>query len=176
MFLEELKLDKYTDLQILEEELLGINETFNKAQERLNIVNKTESVLSSIQKLLVTTKTISLDSYDTQYNKITENILKIKELAENIPYNCLTDFNKDEIIPQGAICYNFSNINYNSLIMTLPKTPPISKKDLESFIKEIESKNNSLNLQLSQLMSYKKKLELTINNLSVTAIASYLCS
>lgn len=169
-------MDNNTDLQILEEELLGINESFNKAQERLNVIKNTESVLSAIQKLLNDTKNISLDSYDTKYNKITENILKIKEFAASIPFDCLSDFNKDEIIPQGAICYNFSNINYNSLIMMLPKTPPISKKDLEAFIKEIESKNNSLNVQLSQLISYKKKLELTINNLSVTAIASYLCS
>lgn len=164
------------ELQILEEELYGINNAVNKTQERLKIVSDTESILTSIQNLIITTKTIASESYNTKYNQITENILKIKELATTIPYEDLNEFNKDEIIPQGAISYNFQSINYNSLVMALPKSPPVTKEELHNFIQELESKHSNVLLQISQLKSYKKKLELIIDNLSITALACYLCS
>lgn len=164
------------DLKILEDELYGINNAVTKTQERLKIVTGTETLLSSIQNLINETKSIALDSYDTKYNQITENILTIKELAKQVQYRELNEFNKDEIIPQGAISYNFNNINYDSLIMSLPKSPPISKEQLNKLIQEIDLKQSNLLLQLSQLKSYKKKLELIINNLSAAAVACYLCS
>ena len=164
------------ELKILEEELYGINNAVSKTKERLNIVSDTETLLCSIQNILTETKTISIDAYDTKYNKITENILQIKSIAKKIPYTELNDFDKDEIIPQGGISYNFNNINYNSLIMSLPKSPPISKDQLNKFIQEIDSKYSNVLLQISQLKSYKKKLNLIIDNLSVTAVACYLCS
>lgn len=164
------------DLKILEEELYGINNAVSKAEERIEIVTNTEKTLCLIQSMLIETKTIALESYDTKYNQITENILKIKEIAKTVPYTELNEFNKDEIIPQGAISYNFNNINYNSLIMTLPKSPPISKEQLNTFSQEIDTRNSNLLLQISQLKSYKKKLLLIIDNLSATALACYLCS
>ncbi|MEW5821297.1 MAG: hypothetical protein AB1782_13975 [Cyanobacteriota bacterium] len=164
------------DLKILEEELYGINNAVSKTKERLKIVSEVELLLTSIQKLLIETKDISLESYDTKYNNITENILKIKDIAKKIPYTELNEFNKDEIIPQGAISYNFNNINYNSLIMSLPKSPPISKEQLNDFLQEVDTKNSNVLLQISQLKSYTKKLNLIIDNLSVTALACYLCS
>lgn len=164
------------ELKILEEELYGINNAVSKAEERIDIVTKTEETLSYIQNMLIETKHIALESYDTQYNQITENILKIKEIAKTVPYKELNEFNKDEIIPQGAISYNFNSINYNSLIMSLPKSPPISKDQLNTFSQEIDTRNSNLLLQISQLKSYKKKLNLIIDNLSATALACYLCS
>ena len=164
------------ELKILEEELYGINNTVSKTKERLNIVSRTENLLSEIKKLLEVTKAIALESYNTKYTLITENITHIKQLAEKIPYPELTEFNRDEIIPQGAISYNFNSINYDSLIMTLPKTPPISKEELNEFIQEIDSKYSNILLQISQLKSYKNKLTLIIDNLSVTALACFLCS
>lgn len=164
------------DLKILEEELYGINNAVSKTKERLNIVNETKAALDIIQKMLIETKEIAIESYDTKYNQITENILKIKETAKKIPYAELNEFNKDEIIPQGSISYNFNNINYDSLIMSLPKSPPISKEELNSFIQGIETKNSNVLLQISQLKSYKNKLNLIIDKLSVTALACYLCS
>lgn len=164
------------ELKMLEEELYGINNAVSKAEERLNIVTTTESKLAEVQKILLDTKNIAVNSYDTKYNQITENILKIQEIAKDIPYKELNDFNKEEIIPQGAISYNFNNINYNSLIMALPMSPPISKDQLKTFLLEIDSRNSNLLLQLSQLKSYNKKLNLIIDNLSAAALASYLCS
>lgn len=169
-------MDNKDELKVLEEELYGINNAVSKAKERLSIVSETENLLTSIQNLLNETKTISIEAYDTKYNQITQNISKIKEIAQKIPYNELNEFNKDEIIPKGAISYNFNNINFNSLIMSLPKTPPITKEQLNQFIQEIDSKYSNVLLQISQLKSYKKKLEVIINNLSVTAIACYLSS
>lgn len=163
-------------LKLLEEELYGINNAVSKTQERLNIVEQTESTLNKILGILSETRDIAQDSYDTKYNQITENILKLEELAKKIQFNELNEFNKDEIIPQGAIAYNFNNINYNSLIMCLPKTPPISKNELKNFIQEVNSRYSNISLQVSQLKSYKNKLELIINNLSVTALACYLGS
>jgi hypothetical protein len=170
------KLEDNDELKILEDELYGINNAVSKAKERLEIVTNTEILLSKIQNLLAETKCIALESYNTAYNSITENIYKIKDMAQKVSYQELNEFNKDEIIPQGSISYNFNNINYNSLIMSLPKSPPISKEELNKFLMEIDSKNSNLLLQVSQLRSYKKKLELIIDNLSVTAIACYLCS
>jgi prefoldin subunit 5 len=169
-------LEDKSDLQILEEELYGINAAVSKINERMEIVNKTESTLNTIQTILTNTKNIALESYDSKYNTITENILHLKEIAQKIPYKELNDFNKEEIIPQGAISYNFNSINYDSLIMSLPKSPPISKEELNGFIQEIESKYSNILLQISQLKSYRQKLEMIKDKLSVTAIACYLSS
>lgn len=164
------------DLKILEEELYGINNAVDNINERLKTVSTTELQLTEIQSILTEIKNTSLESYDTKYNQITEYILKIQEVAKKIPYTELNEFDKNEIIPQGAISYNFNNINYNSLIMSLPKTPPISKGELKAFIKELDCKYSAVLLQISQLKSYKKKLEAIINKLSITAVACYLCS
>lgn len=169
-------MEKRDDLKILEEELYGINNAVNKINERIELITHTESQLNEISELIITAKSSAIEAYDTKYNIITENILTIKKIAENVDYKGLNEIDEDEMIPPGSISYNFNNINYNSLIMSLPKTPPISKEELDTFIKELESKHSNVLLQISQLKSYKKRLDVIINKLSVTALASYLCS
>jgi hypothetical protein len=169
-------LEDKDELQILEEDLYGINNTVSKVNERLEIVEETNKLLNQVKDRLIETKEIAMQNYDTQYNLITENIIEIKNIAKNISYEDLSDFTRDVIIPQGAISYNFNNINYNSLIMSLPKTPPISQEELKEFLKEINSKHSNVLLQISQLKSYKTKLEMIKEKLSITALACYLSS
>lgn len=164
------------DLQILEEELYGINNAVSKTKDRLELITTTEGVLSSIQNLLEKTRELSTKSYNAEYKTIIENIKSIADIAQKIPYDELNDFTQDEIIPQGAISYNFNNINYSSLVMALPKSPPISREELNNFIKDLDNKYSNVMLQLSQIKSYKKKLNVIIDKLSITAVACYLCS
>jgi hypothetical protein len=164
------------ELRILEEELHGITNTVSKAQERLNIVSKSELLLLSIQNLLNEVKMYSLESYNTKYDKIIEIISKIDALAKQLPYDDLHDFEREEIIPQGAISYNFKNITYFSIILSQLMPPPLSSEELIKFTNEIDSRYSSILLHISQLKSYKNKLEAIIDHLSVTAIACYLGS
>lgn len=164
------------DLQKLEEELYGINNAVAKTKERLELITNVENVLGVIYKNLSELKEIALNSYNTEYSVITDKIHIITQIAREIPYEELNDINKDEIIPQGSISYNFNNINYNTLVMALPKSPPICRDELNNFIKDIDTRCSNVMLQLSQIKSYKKKLKMIIDKLSITAVACYLCS
>lgn len=169
-------MDENKELQMLEDELQGINDAVAKSKERLELVMYTESLLLAILNNLKILKNVTLEEYNNNFELVKDTIVKTHQLAQKIPYKQLQSIDTDDLMPQGSISYNFSNFAYETIIVDSPKSPPISKQELSAFLQRVEAKNSGVLVQLSQIKSYKSKLERIINQLSVTAIASYLCS